>query len=90
MMATTELERKTEIPDGFMDYRVSGIEKKLDNVIQDIRDVRIHVSNLDLKLSSRIDQVDLKLNSRMDQLESNLNSRIDKLDSRVDKIGFED
>ena len=57
MMATTTLEKKAEIPEGFMDYRVSGIEKKLDDVVQDIRDVRTHVSNLDLRLNARIDKL---------------------------------
>ena len=82
----TTLEKNIEIPEGFINYRMSGIEKKLDDVVQDIRDIRTHVSNLDMRLSSKMDQLDAKLNSRMDQLDAKLNSRMDKLESRIDKI----
>ena len=92
-MATATLEKKTEISDGPMGYRVSGMEKKLDDVVQDIREIRSQVSNLDLrlnsridKLDSRIDKLDSKLESKIDKLDSKLNLRIDKLDSRIGQL----
>ena len=68
--------------EGFFDYRVFGIEKKLDDVTDDIRDLRTHIYNLDSRLNTKIDQLDSKLNSRMDKFDA----RMDKFDARIDKI----
>ena len=81
--AAPEHKKQSEYVEGFLDYRVFGIEKKLDDVTHDIRDLRAHVYNLDSRLSSRIDQLDSKLNSRIDQLDSKLDSKIDQLDSKL-------
>ena len=85
-MEATALEQKTEIPEGFMEYRVSVVEKKLDDMGQDIRDLRTSISNLDLKFDSRIDKLESKLESEIGKLDLKLDLSIGKLDSRMDKL----
>ena len=85
-MSTAVLENKAGIPESFMEYRVSIIEKKLEDVTQDVREVRIHITNLDLKLSSRMEQLDSKLNSRIDKLDSKIDQLESKFGSRMDKL----
>ena len=65
-MSTTLEEKQSEAPVGLIDYRVSAIEKKLDDMSQDIRDIRTNIYNMDTRLNSKIDLKIDQVNSKMD------------------------
>ena len=86
-MTTTVEDKRTEAPEEFMDYRMSRMEKQIDDMAQDIRDVRTNIYNLDVRLNSKIDlkfdQLDSKIDLKIDQLDSKLNARMDKIEDRL-------
>ena len=84
--ATLEREEQTVVMEKFMDYRIASIEKKLDDVVLDIREVRTSIHHLDVKIGQDVQGVRTSisnLDAKMGQDIQEVRTSISNLDAKI-------